>query len=62
MRNQFRGTVVELAPAGAITRVTVDISGLPIVAAVTTRSAQELQLATGIEVFAQFKATAVHLC
>jgi molybdopterin-binding protein len=62
VRNQFRGTVIEVAPAGAITRVTVDVSGLPLVAAVTTRSAQELQLATGVEVFAAFKATAVHLC
>jgi molybdate/tungstate transport system ATP-binding protein len=62
VRNQFHGLVTELAPAGAITRVTVDIAGLPIVAAVTTRSAQELQLAPGVEVFAAFKATAVHLC
>lgn len=62
VRNQFRGTVVELAPAGAITRVTVDVSGISLVAAVTTRSAQELQLAPGVEVFAAFKATAVHLC
>jgi molybdopterin-binding protein len=62
VRNQFRGTVVEMAPAGAITRVTVDVSGISLVAAVTTRSAQELQLAPGVEVFAAFKATAVHLC
>jgi molybdate/tungstate transport system ATP-binding protein len=62
VRNQFRGRVVELAPAGALTRVTVDVSGIPIVAAVTSRSAQELQLAPGVEVFAAFKATAVHLC
>ena len=62
VRNQFRGTVMDLAPAGAITRVTIDVSGLPLVAAITTRSAQELQLAPGAEVFAQFKATAVHLC
>lgn len=62
VRNQFRGTVGELAPAGAITRVTIDVSGLPLVAAVTTRSAQELQLAPGVEVYAAFKATAVHLC
>ncbi|MGH7678913.1 MAG: ATP-binding cassette domain-containing protein [Gemmatimonadaceae bacterium] len=62
VRNQFRGTVKELAPAGAITRVTVEVNGLPLVAAVTTRSAQELQLAAGLEVFAAFKATAVHLC
>ncbi|MEX2178854.1 MAG: ABC transporter ATP-binding protein [Gemmatimonadaceae bacterium] len=62
VRNQFRGRVIELSPAGAITRVTVDVSGVPLVAAVTTRSAQELQLAPGVEVFAAFKATAVHLC
>lgn len=62
VRNQFRGRVTEVAPAGAITRVTVDVSGLALVAAVTTRSAQELQLAPGVEVYAAFKATAVHLC
>jgi molybdate/tungstate transport system ATP-binding protein len=62
VRNQFRGNVLELAPAGAITRVTVDVSGIPLVAAVTTRSAQELHLARGVEVYAAFKATAVHLC
>jgi molybdopterin-binding protein len=62
VRNQFRGRVVEVAAAGAITRVTVDVNGLPLVAAVTTRSAQELQLAPGAEVYAAFKATSVHLC
>jgi len=62
VRNQFRGVVSEIAPAGAITRVTVDVGALPLVAAVTTRSAQELNLAVGDEVFAAFKATAVHLC
>lgn len=62
VRNQFRGMVQEIAPAGAITRVTIDVSGIPFVAAVTTRSAQELQLAPGVEVYAQFKATSVHLC
>jgi molybdate transport system ATP-binding protein len=62
VRNQFRGRVTEVAPAGAITRVTIDVSGLPLVAAVTTRSAQELQLAPGADIYAAFKATAVHLC
>ena len=62
VRNQFRGIVREVAPTGAITRVTIDVSGLPLVAAVTTRSAQELQLAPGAEIHAAFKATAVHLC
>lgn len=62
VRNQFRGRVVELSPAGAIMRVAIDVSGIPLVAAVTTRSAQELHLAPGVEVYAAFKATAVHLC
>ena len=62
IRNQFRGSVVEIVPAGAITRVTVDVSGTPLVAAVTTRSARELRLEPGASVVAAFKATAVHLC
>jgi len=40
----------------------VDIGGTSLVAAVTTRSVQELELSSGVEVFAAFKATAVHLC
>ena len=47
---------------GALTRVTVDASGTPIVAAVTARSVRELNLVVGAEVVAGFKATAVHLC
>lgn len=62
LQNQFRGVITEIAPAGAITRVTVDASGTPIVAAVTARSVRELELAVGKEVVAGFKATAVHLC
>lgn len=62
MRNQFRGRVVEVVPAGALTRVTLDVSGTLLVSAVTSRSAQELELAPGREVVAAFKATSVHLC
>jgi molybdopterin-binding protein len=62
MQNQFRGRIVEIVPAGAITRVTVDASGTPIVAAVTARSVRELGLDVGSEIVAGFKATAVHLC
>jgi len=70
-RNQFEGVVSELATTGALTRVTVDVSRgaagviaprVPIVAALTTRSAQELELREGSEVWASFKAMAVHLC
>jgi molybdopterin-binding protein len=62
VQNQFRGRIVEIVPAGALSRVTIDASGTPIVAAVTARSVRELQLAVGGEVVAGFKATAVHLC
>jgi len=62
VQNQFRGRIVEIVPAGALSRVTVDASGTPIVAAVTARSVRELGLAVGVEVVAGFKATAVHLC
>jgi molybdopterin-binding protein len=62
IRNQFTGRVTELVPSGAITRVSVDVSGTTIVAAVTSRSVGELQLQPGREVTAAFKATAIHLC
>jgi molybdopterin-binding protein len=62
VRNQFTGRVVEIAPAGAITRVTVDVSGTPIVAALTTRSVDELRIVVGRDVVVGFKATAIHLC
>jgi molybdopterin-binding protein len=61
-RNQFFGAITELATLGALTRVTIDVGGAPLVAALTTRSAQELGLALGAEVYASFKAMAVHLC
>jgi molybdopterin-binding protein len=61
-RNQFGGIVAEQAVLGALTRVAVDIDGTPLIAAVTTRSAQELGLRVGGEVHLSFKAMAVHLC
>ena len=61
-RNQFRGRVVEIVPAGALSRVAVDLGGVVLVAAVTTRSVGELGLVVGKEVVAGVKATAVYLC
>ncbi|MBM3907195.1 MAG: ABC transporter ATP-binding protein [Gemmatimonadetes bacterium] len=61
-RNRFRGVVAELATLGALTRVTVDVAGVPLVASLTTRSAKELALKVGTDVTASFKAMAVHLC
>lgn len=61
-RNRFAGRVTEVASLGALTRVTVDVRGTPLVAALTTRSAHELGLVPGLAVVASFKAMAVHLC
>jgi molybdate transport system ATP-binding protein len=61
-RNHFRGRITEISTLGALTRVTLDVDGVPLVSALTTRSAQELALAVGGEAFASFKAMAVHLC
>ena len=61
-RNHFRGRITEISTLGALTRVSLDVDGTPLVAALTTRSAQELELAEGREAYASFKAMAVHLC
>jgi molybdopterin-binding protein len=62
MQNHFTGRIVELLPSGPITRVTVDVNGSPLVAAITARSVGELDLGVGSEIVASFKTTAVHLC
>jgi molybdate/tungstate transport system ATP-binding protein len=61
-RNQFTGRVTEVLPAGALARVTIDVGGVPLIAALTTASARELSLSAGVDVYVSFKATAVHLC
>jgi molybdopterin-binding protein len=40
----------------------VDVSGVLLIATVTTRSVRELLLSPGVDVIAGFKATAVHVC
>ena len=61
-RNTFRGRVSEVAILGAYARVTVDVNGVPLVAALTARSVLELALEEGSDAFVSFKALAVHLC
>ena len=61
-RNQFLGRIAEVSTLGALTRVSLDVNGSVLVAALTTRSARELALAVGVEAYASFKAMAVHLC
>ena len=62
VRNSFTGVIEEVATLGALTRVTVRTGATPLVAALTTRSAHELELRAGMSIHASFKAMAVHLC
>ncbi len=59
-RNSFAGTIKNTVSFGTLTRVTINC-GFILVVLVTTRSAGELRLAKGKEVFASFKATAIHV-
>lgn len=61
-RNVFEGKVTEIVITGALSRITLDVRGVSIVAALTTRSVRELGLSEGTRAVAAFKALAVHLC
>ncbi|MFC1847081.1 TOBE domain-containing protein, partial [Chloroflexota bacterium] len=58
-RNVFKGVIVKAAPVGPLMRIKADCD-FPLLAVVTKRSARELELAAGKEVYASFKATAIH--
>ena len=59
-RNHLHGVVADVSPAGILTKVTVDV-GFELVALVTRQAVADLELSKGIEIFAVFKASAVHL-
>ena len=59
-RNSFHGKVVRLISRGSLSRVEVDC-GFIISALITGRSAEELGLESGREIYASFKATAIHV-
>ncbi len=59
-RNSFTGKVTRVVSIGPITRVEIDCS-FPLVALVTRRSAEEMSLEKGKQVYATFKATGVHV-
>jgi tungstate transport system ATP-binding protein len=58
-RNTFKGRITKTVPVGPLIRIKADC-GFPLLAVVTKKSAQELDLTTGREVYASFKATAIH--
>ncbi|MBI2860259.1 MAG: ABC transporter ATP-binding protein [Chloroflexi bacterium] len=59
-RNSFTGKVTWLSSAGPLARVHVDC-GFPLVALVTRRSAADLDLHIGRQVYVTFKASATHV-
>ena len=59
-RNSLQGRVARVASNGPLSRVQIDC-GFRLVALVTRVSAEELNLQEGSEVYADFKATAVHI-
>ena len=59
-RNSFVGEMTGLVSLGSLIRVEIDC-GFPLVALVTKRSVEELNLESGGKVYATFKATGVHV-
>ena len=59
-RNHLRGTISEIGFSGVLMKVTIDV-GFNLVALVTRQAAADLELSRGADIFAVFKASAVHL-
>jgi tungstate transport system ATP-binding protein len=59
-RNTFNGEITRIALFGPLARVELDC-GFPLVALITKRSAEEMNLQTGNHIYASFKATGVHV-
>ena len=59
-RNTFSGEIRRVTITGPVARVEIDC-GFRLVALVTRRSAEEMGLEKGKQIFASFKATAVHV-
>jgi len=59
-RNSFLGQITQVVSVGPLSRIEIDC-GFRLVALVTRRSAEELALEKGKQVYATFKATGVHV-
>jgi len=59
-RNSFAGAITRVVSFGALSRVEIDC-GFPLVALITKRSAEEMNLDKGKPIYASFKATGVHV-
>lgn len=59
-RNTFNGEITRIVLFGPLARVELNC-GFPLVALITKRSAEEMNLQTGDRIYASFKATGVHV-
>jgi len=59
-RNSFIGEIIRVVSIGSLTRIEIDC-GFQLIALVTKRSAEELNLELRSKVYATFKATGVHV-
>jgi len=59
-RNNFKGKIIETSDKGVLVKVVVDV-GIPVIALVTRRSFEELNLNINSEVYVSFKASDVHV-
>ena len=60
-RNRFEGLVSAVERNGTNWEVTVDVAGVPIIAAITTGALDELGISPGSGIHLSFKASSVHL-
>lgn len=60
-RNVFTGKITSMIPSGPLVRVSLDCGGIPLLALITRMSAEELNLQIGKNVYASFKAAAIHI-
>ncbi|MFC1846286.1 ABC transporter ATP-binding protein [Chloroflexota bacterium] len=59
-RNLFKGRITRMNPVGTLARIEIDC-GFKLLSVITSRSAQELSLEVGKEVYTSFKATALYV-
>ena len=59
-RNLFKGKITRMNPVGTLARIEIDC-GFKLLSVITSRSAQDLNLEVGKEVYTSFKATALYV-
>ena len=59
-RNSFTGKITRIVSSGPLRRIEMDC-GFPLTVLVTQRSTEEMELKEGKQVYAAFKATAIHV-